>query len=245
MGMGGGQAAWAVSAISQNTDMVEISPTVIDNLRILKEYNNNLGQRKDLNIFMRDGFSFVRDCTPSSYDLIFNTGTYPSNFNASKLYSEEFIGLAKKCLTPYGVFQTYFDFYTVISMEQFYEFLAPLAKHFKHIDIMLEPYPLVFAYDIPRQIQRLTDDDLLRAQDKAFYNKFKADKKLFQTDCQKFLRHAPRPNYTPRMNSLDQSYLEANSLKNMVKSFSNNFDALDIEMFFQPPPGKLGAFTCE
>lgn len=245
IGIGSGQAAWAISAISQKTDMVEISPTVLNNLKVLKEYNNDLHEREDLHIFMKDGFSFIRHCTPGSYDLILNTATYPSNFNASKLYSEEFVALAKKCLSPNGVFQTYFDYYTVVNMDQFHEFLAPLAKHFKYIDIQLEPYPLVFAYDIPRQIHSLTEDDVLRPDDKVFYNKFKSDKKLFQADCQRFLRNPSRPNYSPRMNTLDNAYLEANSLRNMVTSFSNHFDFLEVEHFYLPPSGQSATFTCE
>jgi hypothetical protein len=87
IGIGSGQAAWGVLAISEHTDMVEISPTVIENLDALKEYNENLLANPNKDIHLKDGFSFVRDCKPGTYDLILNTSTYPSNFNASKLYS--------------------------------------------------------------------------------------------------------------------------------------------------------------
>ncbi|WP_413287899.1 spermidine synthase [Bdellovibrio sp. HCB337] len=245
IGIGSGQAAWAVSALSQKTDMVEISPTVIDNLKILKEYNNNLGERDDLHIHMKDGFSFVRDCKPGTYDLIFNTSTYPSNFNASKLYSDEFVALAKKCLTRDGVLQTYFDYATVVNMPQFYEFLAPLKKHFQNVDIMLDPYPQVFAYDRPRAIQAITEKSVLRPEDKAFYNKYLSENKLFPTNCQKFLRNPPMPATDLRITNLDRAYLEANSLENMVKSLGKHFDFLILSDFYQPPPLQAGMFTCE
>lgn len=245
IGIGSGQASWAVSAISQKTDMVEISPTVIENLKILKEYNNHLGEREDLHIYMKDGFSFVRDCKPGTYDLIFNTSTYPSNFNASKLYSDEFVALAKKCLGPDGVLQTYFDHNTVVNMSQLYEFLAPLKKHFQYVDILLEPYPQVFAYDQPRTIGPISEGSVLRPEDKAFYKKYESENKLFKNNCQKFLRNPAVPLIQPRMTTLDRAYLEANSLKNMVTSLGPHFDALEIPEFYQPLPNQAGVFTCE
>lgn len=245
VGIGSGQAAWGVASISEHTDMVEISPVVIENLSYLKEYNQNLIDNPRKDIHLKDGFSFVRDCTPESYELILNTATYPSNFNASKLYSTEFVGLAKKCLTANGVFQTYFDFTSVINMTQFNEFLAPLRAHFKYVDVMLEPYPQVFAYDQPRNIEKIQDSDFPRKEDLSTIQKLQAEGKLFKKDCQDFLRNPPAPATAPAMNTLDRAYLEANSFKNSIAIVLGTFEAPEVPEFFQPPPGKTGSFTCE
>lgn len=245
IGIGSGQAAWAVASISEHTDMVEISPVVIENLSSLKEYNQNLLENPRKEIHLKDGFSFVRDCQPGTYDLILNTATYPSNFNASKLYSTEFVGLAKKCLSAEGLFQTYFDFTSVKDMTQLNEFLAPLRVHFKYVDIMFEPYPQVFAYDHPREIEKIHDADFPQAEDRAAIQKLKAAGKLFQKDCQDFLRNPPASATAPAMNTLDRAYLEENSFKNSIEAASGNSQAPDVPEFFQPPPGKTASFTCE
>lgn len=245
IGIGSGQAAWGVASISNHTDMVEISPVVIENLNELKEYNQNLLENPRKDIHLKDGFSFVRDCQLGAYDLILNTATYPSNFNASKLYSTEFVGLAKKCLSPEGVFQTYFDFTSVINMTQLNEFLAPLRAHFKYVDIMFEPYPQVFAYDHAREIEKIQDADFPQAEDLAAIQKLKADGKLFQKDCQDFLRNPPAPLTLPNINTLDRAYLEANSFKNSISAVTGNFEAPEVPEFFQPPPGQTASFTCE
>lgn len=245
IGIGSGQAAWGLMAISEHTDMVEISPAVLENLSALKEFNEDLLTNPHKTIHLKDGFSFVRDCQPGSYDLILNTATYPSNFNAAKLYSTEFVGLAKKCMSPEGVFQTYFDFNSVINMQQLNEFLAPLRAHFKYVDIMIEPYPQVYAYDQARQIEKIKDADFPRAEDLAVIQRLRSEQKLFHNDCQDFLRNPPPPPSPVEISSLDRATLEANSFLNSVGAASGNFEFLNVDEFFQPPPGQVGAFTCE
>jgi spermidine synthase len=218
IGLGAGQSAWAVKAISEKTEVVEISPAAVESLNLLRDYNNELKPDDEFKIILVDGFSYLRKCPSGSYDFILNTATYPSNFNASKLYSEEFVELAKNCLSPSGIYETYFDHNVVATAEELREFLAPLRKHFKYIDIMPEPYPLVFAYNEPRKLTPLNSRKILRLEDKSFFSTEIQTGFLPIKECEVVLRNIPFDNLPVEMNTLDRAVLERNSLRNMIQA---------------------------
>jgi hypothetical protein len=216
IGVGTGQTSWGVSAISQNTDLVEISPTVLDNLKLFKEYNNDLANKKNIAIHLTDGMSFLKNCPEHSYDLIVNTATYPGNFNAAKLYTTEFVELAAKCLRPEGVYQTYFDDSTVQSWEQLADFLTPLQAHFKHIDIISGNYPIVMAYNTDRTLTEGPWEQFLAESDLGFFKEKLQRKIVFNLECNEAQRHIPiYPG--GQMNTLDRPILEAASIRNIIK----------------------------
>ncbi|MFS4460605.1 hypothetical protein [Bdellovibrio sp. HCB2-146] len=236
IGVGSGQAAWGVAAISKETDMVEIAPVAIDNLAILKDLNGDLQNKPGVNFILQDGFGFARACPKNSYDLIFNTATYPSSFNASKLYSDEFVGFAKSCLTADGVYQTYFDQNTVKDMATLQEFLAPIQKHFRYVDIMLEPYPQVYAYDNPRAITPLAKEDFVNPADYDYFYKLHA--KDFDLKCRPFLRNLPRPQKVPRLNTLDRAILEQNGIRRAVElRYGHEVYPQMVNEFYRSPEG--------
>jgi spermidine synthase len=244
IGIGSGQAAWAVAAISEFTQLVEISPVVIDNLDHIKELNGDLKNRSGIEFILDDGFSFIRECKAGSLDLIFNTSTYPSSFNASKLYSDEFVGMAKRCLAKDGVYQTYFDESSVRDMRTLNEFLAPIQKHFEYVDVQTYPYPQVFAYNVPKQIQKLSAADFLRPEDyKYFYADHAQD---FDLACFPVFRMIARPTYVPRMNTLDRAYLEENSILSAVDvAHSDSVAIYSLSEIYEPIPGSKPMPTCE
>lgn len=244
IGIGSGQAAWGVAAISEHTDLVEISPVVIDNLDHLKDLNGDLKNRANIKFILDDGFSVVRDCKPGSLDLIFNTSTYPSSFNASKLYSDEFVGLAKKCLGPEGVYQTYFDENSVRDMETFFEFMAPIQKHFKYVDVMLQPYPQVYATNSPTQIHTLTKKDFLKAEDLAYFSQKYAGE--LDIPCRPFFRMIARPEESPRMTTLDRAYLEQNTILSAIDlDYSESVLVFPFVDIYAPKAGAKPVPTCE
>lgn len=244
IGIGSGQAAWSVAAISKHTQLVEISPVVITNLDHLKDLNGDLKNRKDVEFVLDDGFSAIRACEPKSLDLIFNTSTYPSSFNASKLYSDEFVALAKKCLTERGVYQTYFDENSVQSMKDFYEFIAPIKKHFKYVDIMTLPYPQVYAYDQPRKVEKLVKSDFVNTEDfDYFYKQHSGD---FDKPCRPFFRDIPGPTDSVRMNTLDTAFLEQNTIRGAIKAnHARGFDVPTFEDIYGNADGSKPMPTCE
>jgi spermidine synthase len=244
IGIGSGQAAWSVAAISKKTQLVEISPVVITNLDHLKEYNKDLKNRPNIEFILDDGFSAVRACEPHSLDLIFNTSTYPSSFNASKLYSDEFIALAKNCLTERGVYQTYFDENSVQDMKDFNEFIAPIKKHFKYVDIMTQPYPQVYAYDQPRKIEKLAKADFLDPEDfDYFYEQHPND---FDKECRHFFRNVASPSGAVRMNTLDTAYLEQNTILGAIKAYHTvGYEEPMFVDIYTNADGSKPASTCE
>ncbi|MNK85496.1 spermidine synthase [compost metagenome] len=244
IGIGSGQAAWSVAAISKHTQLVEISPVVITNLDHLKDRNGDLKNRKDIEFILDDGFSAIRACKPNSLDLIFNTSTYPSSFNASKLYSDEFVGLAKKCLTSRGIYQTYFDENSVYDMRTLNEFLAPIQKHFKHVDVMLEPYPQIYAYDEPKKVEKLSKADFVHAEDFSYF--YELHPIELDRPCRPFLRNIARSSVASRMNTLDTAYLEQNTILGAIKSNHGvGFEAPTLLQFYVNEDGSKPVPTCE
>ncbi|MBO9666558.1 MAG: hypothetical protein J7501_07055, partial [Bdellovibrio sp.] len=224
IGIGTGQTSWGVSAISQHVDLVEISPAVIKNLDVFKDYNGELSEKKNTSIHLIDGMSFLRECKPGTLDLIVNTATYPGNFNAAKLYTKEFVELAKDCLNSHGVYQTYFDNSTVQNWEQLADFLAPLQESFKYIDVIANPYPIVMAYNEDRNLPPESVDSFLNDEDLAFYQKNLKHRPVFGR-CLPIYRRIPiYPD--GRMNTLDRAVLEANSIKNILKLMKPSEDAI-------------------
>ncbi|UYL08360.1 hypothetical protein B9G69_015060 [Bdellovibrio sp. SKB1291214] len=216
IGVGTGQTSWGVSAISEHTDLIEISPTVLDNLKLFKEYNNDLANRKNIAIHLTDGMTFLKNCPAHTYDLIVNTATYPGNFNAAKLYTTEFVELAARCLGDTGIYQTYFDDSTVQSWEQLANFLAPLQAHFKHIDIISGNYPIVMAYNTERSLSQGSWEEFLTELDLKFYKENLQSKIVFNLECNDIQRNIPiYPD--GEMNTLDKSVLEATSIRNIIR----------------------------
>jgi spermidine synthase len=222
IGVGSGQTSWGVAAISDHTDLVEISPAVKDNLSVFKIENNDLAHRKNVQIHLQDGMNFLRKCPSNPYDLIVNTSTYPGNFNAAKLFTDEFLEIAKTCLRPEGVYQTYFDIASVTNLQQMAEFLAPIRRHFKYIDLILIPYPIVIAYNQDRTVRIGDISEYLNNIDREFYKQLVATKFFLREPCTAIYRNIP-PLQSPRMNTLDQSILEANSIENIVKALNPQF----------------------
>ncbi|WP_413294217.1 hypothetical protein ACLSU7_03755 [Bdellovibrio sp. HCB185ZH] len=217
IGVGTGQTSWGVTAISEHTDLIEISPTVLKNLQHFKEYNNDLANNPHKSIHLIDGMSYLRNCPAGSYDLIVNTATYPGNFNAAKLYTLEFVELVKSCLKPHGVYQTYFDGSTVHNVAELADFLAPIQAHFKHIDIIAGYYPILMAYNESRPLSSGPMESFLRESDARFYNETLKKKPIFNLRCNFMYRDIPL--YTGgKMNTLDRAVLEATSIRNIINN---------------------------
>ncbi len=220
IGLGSGQTSWAAAAISEHTELVEISQSVVKNVRLLRDYNFDLMEKKNVNVLLQDALSIVRNCQPESYDLIINTSTYPSNHGASKLYSDEMSELSENCLDRNGIYVTYFDGSTVNDLTDFYEFVYPIMRHFRHLDISIKPYPIVIAYNTPRKLEALSAKDFIDPADFEIFDKRFPN--TFATKCRTFLRNVPLPGYEPLLSSMDRSYLERNSLRLSIQSKNIN-----------------------
>ncbi|MFS4458841.1 hypothetical protein [Bdellovibrio sp. HCB2-146] len=241
VGIGTGQSAWGVAAISKHADLVDISPAVMENLAVFKEYNRDLLHRANVSFYLKDGFGFVRDCKKGSYNLILNTSTQPSSYNAAKLYSDEFVGLAKECLSSDGILQTYFDPESVNNMLQFEEYIAPILKHFRYVDIMLKPYPFVFASNTRHSLHVLNKNSFIDPRDFDFFTKIRKDQSIFS--CVPFYKNISSVGKNVEMSTLDRSYIERNTVRNSVYLYHKQ-DA-PLNLFEDFARDHFGTPTCE
>lgn len=243
IGLGSGQAAWSVAATSMHTDIVEISPAAISNLNALSVHNFNMSQDSNYTIHLRDGLDFVKNCNPGTYDLIFNTATYPANFNAAKVYSAEFVNDVKRCLKTDGIYQTYFDGNTVNTVDEVYQFLAPIHQSFPSVDITLDPYPSVIASVSPRTMHSLSSKQFVDGRKwKLLKDNFEEE---FEKTCNRILRDVqpPKSHHYP-VSTLDRPWLEALSLKNGIAALRPDIEFPPVEEYFQSE-GNWATVGCE
>lgn len=213
IGVGSGQTSYGVSTISERTDIVEISPAVIEALPMFSAYNHEVWKHAGTEIHKDDGLNFARHCSAGTYDYIFNTSTYPMMFNAYKLYTNEFVAAAKRCLRPDGIFQVYFDDNAGNTVEQVRAILAPLAKHFKYIGITPNPYPNVFASDHPLVQKNVIDLTAIVRSDRDRQILRKMPEVLQAIGCSGW--YAPEPLMPTRstpLSTLDEPFIERTSM---------------------------------
>ena len=248
IGIGSGQSSLGVAQISQASDLVDIAPLTIERLRNLNSENGHLADRSDITVYLEDGFGFTKACQHGPYDFLLNTSTYPSTFNASKLYSDEFVVESKKCLKPTGTYETYFDHTVVNSSRSAAIFLRPILRHFETVDIFFQPYPIVFAYDGMRKTRKLSPDFALRPTDREYL--IQREKKVFPLPCQQFVRLAKTKlekwlEDVP-LNTLDQAFLETVAIRRYVENFYEDLKMPIAPLtLFETWPGAQVLNTCE
>lgn len=214
IGTGTGQTAWGVNAISNRTDVVDISPSSIDFLNELAEFNFQLLEKKNIEIHLKDAFQYLKNCPSQSHDLILNTSTYPGTFNASKLYSQEFINLVRQCLQPDGVYVTYFDRSVVRTWQDFVDFMAPLENKLPYVHIFWKPYPIVVASQNPKQFLREFNSTLLRTPEDLQYFELISEGFTEENFCTSTFTVPAL--HSDRVSTLNRSFIEANSIRNMI-----------------------------
>jgi spermidine synthase len=244
VGLGSGQTGLGVSLISKQTDIVEISPAVVAALPTMAIYNHRVWERPGVRLVRADGLDFMRHCAPGSYDFIFNTSTYAVQFNAYKLYTDEFDGAAARCLKPDGLYQMYVDQSMAQTQEQVREFLAPVARHFKYIYISVRPYPIILAANHPLQPHSEIDFHRLAANPE--------DAATIVQDTQ--LRHnvscagwAPAGPFTPvgtePLSTLDNPVVERNSMRLRPYLLTHGMFGLKSDLFNMLRPYNTGYTT--
>ena len=108
LGVGTGITAGATASMFRKTTGIEINPAVIAALPRFQDHNLNLLARPEFELVLDDGLSFLAR-TREKYDAIVSTVTSPLYFSSSKLYTREFLELAKSRLAPGGVYAMWFD----------------------------------------------------------------------------------------------------------------------------------------
>ncbi|MEX3984010.1 hypothetical protein AB4Y45_34035 [Paraburkholderia sp. EG287A] len=149
LGLGSGQTALGVSMVSDSTDAVEVSPSVLEVVPRFAAYNHGLSSRKDVHIFRADGTEFLRTCKPGTYDLVSSTVPYPAMFSTYKMYTAEIVQSAHRCLTPGGIYEGYLPGEEGQSAQDWKTTLAPLYRSFKYVYLTRIPFLAFLASDTP------------------------------------------------------------------------------------------------
>ena len=129
LGLGSGGTAGAVSHVFRHTDIVEISPLMIEKQPLMARYNLGVTSNENAHIYCDDGVRFL-GTTRESYDLVVNTVTTPIYFSSGKLYTRDFLRKVKARLAPDGVYTTWVD--CRAGDRGLRIMLTTLASEFKH-----------------------------------------------------------------------------------------------------------------
>ncbi|MCP4446670.1 MAG: tetratricopeptide repeat protein [Myxococcales bacterium] len=108
LGVGSGATANTVGQVFDHTTAIEINPVVLENLFRMKEYNFDIESNSRMSLVLDDAIHYVK-ASDEKFSLIVNTVTTPLYFSSSKIYTNDFLGSAKKRLTPGGIYVTWVD----------------------------------------------------------------------------------------------------------------------------------------
>jgi spermidine synthase len=107
LGIGTGITCGALALQFDYCDFVEINKAFAWFYDNFPEVTRHTFNNKNVNIYYADGRTFTQRQKKNKYDLIVNNVSQPVFFGACKLFTKEYIALAKKKLNPGGVFATW------------------------------------------------------------------------------------------------------------------------------------------
>ena len=113
----------------RSVEVAELSRGVIDaNRTILADANGRVLERSEVRVVHADGRSVLADAS-ASYDLIVTDMVYPGVLGAGNIFSREFYSLARRRLTPDGVFVHWIPGF-LLSPEDFSAVIAGFLEAF-------------------------------------------------------------------------------------------------------------------
>jgi spermidine synthase len=159
LGAGTGITAGAVSQFYKSTDVVEISPAVLNTLDKFARQNFNLSQDAHTHVILDDALMYLYR-TDKKYDLILSTVTSPIFFSSSKLYSYDFYNIVKKRLKDKGRFVFWFDSRVSLTGQRI--LLETVKRSFKycHIAFIKLGYQQVICSDAPLKPELFTKQSM-------------------------------------------------------------------------------------
>ncbi len=136
-------------------DVIEISPTVTQNLHLFDLYNYQLSKSPKLAIHTMDAIRYFTG-TAKKYDLIVSEPSNPWVEGVENLYAANFYQIAKERLNPGGFFVQWIHSYSFNS-ELFEMVLKSMATQFKYLSVFeLSTADIaIMAYNQPIQTPQL------------------------------------------------------------------------------------------
>ncbi len=139
LGLGVGMTTFAASHLYKSVKVFEINPTTTKIVKRFASKNEHLLERDNVEIIMQDGFIGTYLEPNESYDAIISTLSSMVHHSASKMYSKDFLEIAKKKLTKNGVFSIWYDSrYPVSDIDILYDTLLSVFNECN--TFLLDPY---------------------------------------------------------------------------------------------------------
>ncbi len=225
IGLGTGITASSVAEFYNNTDVVEINPNMLEVSKLFPFYNFNISYRDDVNIIINDGISQI--LKPNKYDLILMTASSPYYFSASKLWTKEFLEIAKSRLNNGGVFTTWADM--TMGVDEIKSLSKTLDDSFNYClyQILHERYYIVVCSDEKFEFNNIDDKDFPKNLKEVLYVYNVSD------NYSDFLKNL---FINPNSTLFDSRDIEINTLNKPVLEFSHlyqrqEFDSLDKKTY--------------
>ncbi|MEE8120933.1 MAG: hypothetical protein V3T55_05360, partial [Anaerolineales bacterium] len=162
IGLGAGMTFGALARYGNPTDVIEISPEVVDGARMFEKYNRSVLDQPNVNVIFDDGRNYLMT-TRKKYDVITEDPLDPFFMGSGHLYDIEHFENARSALKPGGIMCQYLPLYQLgveesrIIMKTFNEIFPYVSVWFSFTDILLigSEEPLNVDYDLLRErIQR-------------------------------------------------------------------------------------------
>lgn len=218
VGVGSGETSSGVSMISDHTDLVEISGSVLGILDDLSDYNDGVKDKPNVTVIQDDAMAYLKR-TDQKYQAIVNTSSAQYTVWAAKLYSDEFLQLIKNHLAPDGVYETWVDATSLTRRDLFLSYLNYLKKNFAFVDVhrIRSAYVCLVAYDQFRPVTPFSYD-LLSPRALAYFNdhpNMKPSAKSLNGSFARNLAAAPgAPSLDP---TLDRPTVEIEAVRTLLE----------------------------
>ncbi len=109
LGLGTGVTVSTTADAYKNVKVFEINPGTFEMIQILKDYNDNISNKKNIDVVLQDAFIGTYLEKNESYDAIISSTSPLYYYSSSKLYSKDFLQIVKNKLTKGGVFVTWYS----------------------------------------------------------------------------------------------------------------------------------------
>lgn len=107
LGLGTGITSGSTARLFEHTDVVEINAAAIQLAERIPYANFGISRNPKAHIHHFDGRQYLAHAPSRSYDAIVNSIPTPMYFAAGKIYTREFLQLAKAALKPDGIYCTW------------------------------------------------------------------------------------------------------------------------------------------
>ena len=158
IGLGAGMTFGALARHGYPTDVIEISPEVVEGARMFGEFNRHVLDQPNANVIFDDGRNYLMT-TQKKYDVITEDPLDPFFMGSGYLYDLEHFENARDALKPGGIMTQYLPLYQLgveesrIIMKTFAEVFPYVTVWFSYVDIILigTEEPLNIDYDLLRE----------------------------------------------------------------------------------------------